>query len=645
MERIPFPEFSGNRDGWRVHCGVLGLFAVVTVVFTWPLFPYCLTHFISEPGAEGLGLPVRDAAQHHWNLWWMRFALFELHSNPYRCGYLYAPHGTPLALHTLCPLYGLISAPFQRILPLNAIYNLFLLAGYVFAGHGAWLLSRSLGAPSRGAIIAGALFMFFPIRPEMHVHLNIFSVQWIPYCVWAWLGLLNNGGRRWTIATAALQTGLFHVSLHLLYMTVMLQGGLFIWALRRSHPNPQERPWLKHSAAWGAAVFIAAMLALQFWKSIVALALAALFIVALIAGRTTAPELRKLAIRALNAALLTAVFCAPALLSMRKANAYAEYDRMLLAAQVALSADVTDYFVQPWLKEHMPAALRAAAESIAGRLEKMGFKTNHVTPFGRGFAPYSLYVLLLLGIGARQAMWRGWLALAIFFVVLSLGPCLKFFDFIEIAFPGRHSFFLLMPACLLRALPGGETMRVLLRFFIPALLCAIVAMSICWERVERRLKCTHGSAQWLVCGGVIAIVLLEGCPRGVMMDRWNPPQALSIVQELPASITVVNVPNFDQKWAGWNMAAQTVHCKRIHDGYISRLPMDLTRYSEKLGWPWPHDRNTVFLLHEDALAPEKLRALRARLQGFGYVSQQDGALSLWMINSIPPDASGVRGND
>lgn len=168
------------------------LFTALSVLFTLPLSLHLTTH---------LPYGSTDLWQNLWNFWWWGKALGE-GASPFETDVLFHPFGTSLALHTHSPLNMLLALPVTWTLGPVAAYNLTQLAGLVLSGVGAWLLARDLCGDERAALVAGLVFAFFPHRLEqMTEHLNLASVQFFPFLLWAHHRLLEGHGRRWVFLT------------------------------------------------------------------------------------------------------------------------------------------------------------------------------------------------------------------------------------------------------------------------------------------------------------------------------------------------------------------------------------------------------------------------------------------------------------
>src|SRR4051794_19111169 len=97
----PFPPHPARPAG----PARVGAYVLAVLAFAWPLPLHLADQAVLARGS--------DFYPHIWNLWWMRWALFTLHTNPYVTTYLNYPTGLPLTYHVLDPLDGLASLPLQ----------------------------------------------------------------------------------------------------------------------------------------------------------------------------------------------------------------------------------------------------------------------------------------------------------------------------------------------------------------------------------------------------------------------------------------------------------------------------------------------------------------------------------------------------
>jgi hypothetical protein len=168
-----------KRVSWREHAVALGLYLLLTVLLTYPLVLRFATH-VPGDGSDDPALV--------WNLWWVKHAVVDLHSNPLLCNYVFYPLGIDLTFYTLTILNGFLSVPLQPLLGLVSANNVIVLASFVLSAYGAYLLVKHLlpkeTHPS-APFLAGLIYAFSSNR-FIYASLgqfNILSMQWIPFYV------------------------------------------------------------------------------------------------------------------------------------------------------------------------------------------------------------------------------------------------------------------------------------------------------------------------------------------------------------------------------------------------------------------------------------------------------------------------------
>jgi GNAT superfamily N-acetyltransferase len=182
--RLPHrvPTLRTIRPGALV---VVGLYAALTLVFTYPLAAHLTDRYVGE--AAG------DARIYVWNLWWVKTAIVRLHTDPLQTDFIFFPTGIGLALHTLALTHGLVFIPLSAIAGDVAAANLVVLATFLASALGAYALARHLGADRPGAFLAGVIFAFCPARlARLAGHYDLLSTEWIPLYALAFLKVLES---------------------------------------------------------------------------------------------------------------------------------------------------------------------------------------------------------------------------------------------------------------------------------------------------------------------------------------------------------------------------------------------------------------------------------------------------------------------
>src|SRR4051812_45280076 len=101
----PTPAPRPPAPGLLRHALIFGGYLLLTLALTYPI---ARDLFTRVPGGG-------DAWQHVWNLWWVKHALLDLHTNPYHTSLIYYPDGVNLYFHTLVLMAGLIGIPLQLL--------------------------------------------------------------------------------------------------------------------------------------------------------------------------------------------------------------------------------------------------------------------------------------------------------------------------------------------------------------------------------------------------------------------------------------------------------------------------------------------------------------------------------------------------
>jgi len=170
---------------------IIGLYTIIALLLTYPL----ITHFTTH--VPGTNIWAFDEYTFLWNIWWFKYSLLDLHTNPLFTAYIFYPLGISLALYTYNLFNALISLPLQPFLNLATISNLTLIFAFVFSGYGTYLLVLYLlghrpkpkeeGVPPLvnhcAAFLAGALYAFgsYHFVYAALGHYDKVTTQWIPF--------------------------------------------------------------------------------------------------------------------------------------------------------------------------------------------------------------------------------------------------------------------------------------------------------------------------------------------------------------------------------------------------------------------------------------------------------------------------------
>ncbi len=255
-----------------LHLAALLAYLLATLLFTWPL---ALNFTTAIPGDSF------DGWQNYWNLWWLKLALVERQVNPLFTDILYHPTGVGLYFHTLNPFNGLATMPVQLAFGLIPAYNAVVLLSWTLAGYGMFLLTRWLiGVEGHGhsfapgswrafvadfvpPFLAGLIFTLSPFHmAHLLGHMQVMSLQWIPFYVLFLARSLLNSRRRQPWLRSTLLAALFlifaglcdwYFVLYLLLFTALALGMNWLVGLRE---EPATGTLGQKAAFWGQALWI-----------------------------------------------------------------------------------------------------------------------------------------------------------------------------------------------------------------------------------------------------------------------------------------------------------------------------------------------------------------------------------------------------
>jgi hypothetical protein len=213
---------------------------VGVLVALWQTHPLALA-----PTATVIDDGTLDAFQFTWNLWWVREALLELHTNPFHTRYLFYPDGIGLLFHTFSSTFGLLSIPLQVLLPGGALTanNVLVMASPVMTVLAVGLLARDVTQDGWAALAGGVAAAMSPVAawflPVIYLHCGYL----IALCLWAWGRLHRRAHAGWALLACLLVWALVLASAEYAMMALAL---LALDTAARSilaRPLGLTRPW------------------------------------------------------------------------------------------------------------------------------------------------------------------------------------------------------------------------------------------------------------------------------------------------------------------------------------------------------------------------------------------------------------------
>ena len=158
------------------------LYLLLVLGFTYP----AILHLSSRVIGGG------DAYMFLWDIWWFKYALVTLHTNPLVNNTIYYPmHNIPMVWST--PVNELGSLPFQFIFGNLVTYNLLILSHFVLSGFFMFIFLKKLIRNDLPAFIGGVVYTFstFHFVAGTVGTLGLTTIEFIPLFLYAFISFLD----------------------------------------------------------------------------------------------------------------------------------------------------------------------------------------------------------------------------------------------------------------------------------------------------------------------------------------------------------------------------------------------------------------------------------------------------------------------
>lgn len=497
---------------------VFAFYVVVALVLTYPLINNFST---AMPGGGG------DSFLFAWNQWWVKYSLLNLQQNPYFTDLISYPFTTNLVFHTLTFTNSLVSVPLQLFLPNIIAFNMIFILSLILAAYGMYLLAYYLFKNYFVAIISGIMFVF---------NSYVFSV-----------------------------IGLFQ------YTSIYVIPFFILFFIKIFRENKVKN-----------ALLAGLILALSFYNEFyytVGLFIFALLIMLWLAIKDKKFLLSK--IKDISLCFFTWLILSLPLLYLSIKTALAKVYPLATLSQINLySPDIKSFFI--------PSHLHA----IFGEY----FKSYYESLNYHGSIVYLSFILLILAIigyffGKRQGLLHSsklWFFIAIIFFFLTLGPFLYFdgyifdLDGVKFTIPLPYLFFYLLPFVKGILVPP--------RFIIFVIFCLIMIGGFLLERIFNKLnkKLLLKSSIALLITGVF---IFENFSTPIQISNAQIPDFYHQISKEENDYTILELP-FALSTSFYTLGSiktssileyyQTVHHKKIINGWISRVPDEYYNFYSKI---------------------------------------------------------------
>jgi hypothetical protein len=625
------------RDGdWRVHAGVVLAYAVVAVVFTWPLALHLDTQLTGGIGG--------DTGVYVWNQWVFRHELLNL-DFPYMTDTLFGQQRPAnLSLHNYTRFQNLISVPLSRIFGVVAAFNLVYLLMTVLTGYTTFLLARHVTQRAAEAWLAGFLFAWGPLLVTRGMgHFSLVAAA--PLAIFLLVLMRADGHERLRDAVALGLTMGWAASTDAYYAVFCLLLGAIFVAARVVSIEPSPRAGRARAVRWGLDVLI--------------LCIGALAISMVASGGWQIDVLgQPVRMRSLYTPMLvlTLLCVIRAAWAFRASCAPITRQGLWAFARLTAVAGVVGAAVMS------PVLYAAALRISSGNFVTPGIFWRSSPPGvdllalflpnpNHPLAPHALQAWLtsrpngylenvasipLVGLGVLLIAWtrgwrpsRWWAGLAIVFGLLALGP------FVNV---GGVNTFVPGPWAFLRYVPLIGLVHTPARFAIVMMLAGAVLCAAALDWLGRRYPARRRTM--LVTVGLLLAFEMLPAPR--TLHSATVPPLYRHVAAAPPGVVLLELPYGirDGTYSLGNFTSrtqfyQTYHGKSIMGGYLSRVSR--RRLDEVRGDPVRH---ALALLSENQGLNQAQETALMR-EGAAFISRQRIAFVVIDRDDASPEFQGL----
>ncbi len=209
-----------------------------------------------------------DTYQNLWDVWWVKYAVFNLHTNPFYTSMAFWPLGANLAFVTLAPLMGVLSAPLQAFGTVFA-YNVMFFLGFALSGLAMCLLARRLTGNWYASIIAGFAFTFSAFHIAQSLHIHYINIEFVPLFFYFFIRLVDEGKGKWYSNVLGMSASLaLTAMIGNIEQTIMLFMAFVLLLIVYLFYKEKRKAMLSWRFGAYMAIFIVAALAIGSWNFI-----------------------------------------------------------------------------------------------------------------------------------------------------------------------------------------------------------------------------------------------------------------------------------------------------------------------------------------------------------------------------------------
>jgi len=157
------------------HLTILFLYTLLSCLLLYPL-----------PANLSTGLLEAQSGDPLMQIWVVQWNIHKLTSSlsHYFDANIFYPYSNTFTYHDHMFALGLIGLPIYTMSQNPIVtYNVLLMLSFILSAYGMYLLCREICHNDYAAFLAGLIFGFLPYRFAHIDHLNLLSIQWLPFCL------------------------------------------------------------------------------------------------------------------------------------------------------------------------------------------------------------------------------------------------------------------------------------------------------------------------------------------------------------------------------------------------------------------------------------------------------------------------------
>ncbi len=531
-----------NFDEIKLNLLILIFYLLLTLLMTYPLI-----FNISSSLPAG-----REAYVFVWNLWHTKQTLFQ-GTSPLYSNYIFYPKGVSLAFHSISMFNALLSIPLQLIFNLIITYNLLFLLSFILTGFGMYLLVFHITKNRKASFIAGLLLAFFPYHFAHITHLNLLSMQWIPFFILYFIKTFKERNIKNIIFSSIFLTLTALSSWYYLVFLVLFVITFFVYNIfSRSNYALNKR-------------FIRCFILIF---------------------------------------LLFGLFISPFVFPMLTSNEF--YSEKTFDSSVAHSADIAAFFIPS--KTHF--IFGNYVEPFYNSINLYNGKIYGNIEESTVFLGYLTLIFVFFTIIKKYKKIRSWLLFAFVFFIFSLGPTLHFNGLVTFPVEGwdldkivqridpninedaleilKHNIVIPLPYIIFNFIPFFNILRNPSRFVVMIMLFLSIVVGVActniFNKMKRKKIFNKYNAENVLFSIFCLIIIFEFLSIPIELSSATAPDFYYSISKGNAQFSILDLPICNDTLSCYNPKLksyqfyQTIHNKPIFVGVVSRYSKDTFDY-------------------------------------------------------------------